>query len=117
MGTRVEYTPFRQFTLQNAAAATGNGEELILTDAHRGAESRFSLQITGTFVGTVTFEGTVDGTTYGPVGLINYADDAADATATAVGVFYLNCGGLLKFRARVSAYTSGAITVKAIVIP
>jgi hypothetical protein len=116
MGSRVEYTPFRQFTLQNAADATGNGEALVLTDAHRGAESRFTLQITGTFTGTVTFEGTVDGTNWQAVGLINYADDAADLTATAAGIFYLNCAGLLKFRARVSAYSDGNITVKAIAV-
>ena len=114
---RVEYTPFRQFTLQDAAEATGNGEALVLTDAHRGAESRFSLQVTGTFTGTVTFEATLDGTNWQACGLINYADDAADLTATAAGIFYLNCGGILQFRARISAISDGSITVKAIVVP
>lgn len=97
-------------TLQNAAAATGNGTPLNTMDK-RGY---LSVLVSGTFVGTVTFEGTVDGTNWFAVGLKTWADGAAVTTATAAGQFKLPLDLLIsKFRARVSAYTSGAITVVA----
>lgn len=101
-------------TLQNAAAATGNGTPIDM----RGFDY-LVVDVTGTFVGTVTFEGSIDSTTgsdgnYFAVGLKTAADGAAVTTATAAGAFKLppDMGGLAYFRARVSAYTSGAITVK-----
>src|SRR5215831_12279482 len=44
-------------TLQNAAVATGNGTIMSV-----GGLPFIAVQVTGTFVGTVTFEGTVNGT-------------------------------------------------------
>jgi hypothetical protein len=45
--------------LHNASVAVGNGAELKV----EGFESA-SFQISGTFVATLTFEGSVDGTTF-----------------------------------------------------
>lgn len=102
-------------TLQDAADATGNGVAIDLSDVSLSGATYLALQITGTFVGTVTFEGSVDKTNYAAVLVSNSAGSAA-ATATGVGIFTADVRGLNLFRARVSAYTSGAITVVAQVL-
>lgn len=96
-------------TLQSAAAATGNG---TATDMKRYA--RLVLEVSGTFVGTVTFEGTIDDTSWFVIGLKTAADATAVTSATAAGAFKLpsDLSALSQVRARVSAYSSGAITVK-----
>ena len=97
-------------TLQAAAAALGNGTAIDV-----GGFDALVVDVTGTFVGTVTFEGTIDDVSYFAVGLKTMADGAAVSTATAPGAFKLplDAGALSLFRARVSAFTSGTITVKA----
>lgn len=96
-------------TLQNAAAATGVGTAIDLK-----GRDKFTLHVTGTFVGTVSFEGTIDDSNFFPVGLKTAADGAAVTSATAAGAFKLPIDGpmLSQFRANITAYTSGAITVK-----
>lgn len=96
---------FRLVTLQSAAAATGNGT--ALQTAGFGSAR---LQVTGTFVGTLTFEGTIDGTTWVALEGVN-TSGARVTTATATGLFLFSVAGLMAIRARVSAYTSGSITV------
>lgn len=93
--------------MQSAAAATGNGTALEVSGCGAAA-----LQVSGTFVGTVTFEGTVDGSNWVSVQVQNVADGTVSTTATAAGVFLANIAGLAQMRARVSTYTSGAITVR-----
>ncbi len=78
--------------LQTAAAATGNGT------AARPKTSQGSIIVYGTFVGTVTFEGSMDGTNYAIIGT---AVTIPGVTAITTPCSYI--------RARVSAYTSGAI--------
>lgn len=96
-------------TLQNAAAATGVGVAVDMK-----GQSRLTVHVTGTFVGTVSFEGTIDDANWFAVGLKTAADGAAVTSATAAGAFKLPADGpeLSQFRANVTAYTSGAITVK-----
>jgi hypothetical protein len=97
-------------TLQDAAAATGNGVEIDFD----GFE-RLSVQVSGTFTATVTFEGSVDGTTYAAVGMQPLAGGSVATTATAAGIWVLPVANsaLATYRARVSAYTSGTIDVVA----
>ncbi len=97
-----------QFTLQNAVVATGNGTAIEMDTA-----KALVVEITGTFAGTVVFEGSIDGTSFFAVGLKTAADAAAVTSATAVGAWKLpvDADALKQFRARVSVYTSGAITV------
>lgn len=94
--------------LQAAAAATGNGTPINMT-----GQDTLVVDVTGTFVGTVTFEGTIDDTNWVAVGLLNVGTGAIATTATAAGMFKMpvDLACLSQFRARVSAYTSGAITV------
>lgn len=71
---------------------------------------KIGINIVGTFVGTVTFEATIDGT--------NWVATAAGAaatpttfvtTATAPGLFVADCFQFVGFRVRCSAFTSGSI--------
>jgi hypothetical protein len=97
-------------TLQDAAAATGNGTTLVVAD-----RATVTLQVVGTFAGTVTFEGTIDGTNW--ISLQAYSKATATistVTASTQGLFTIPVSGLRFFRARISAYTSGSITVYAV---
>jgi hypothetical protein len=66
------------------------------------------IQITGTFVATITFEATVDGTNYVALNCIPSNSGTAASTATAVGAFAVSSSGYAAIRARCSAYTSGS---------
>lgn len=105
-------------TMQNAATATGNGTAIKTasqtTNAMFGA---VGFQITGTFSATVTFEVTFDGSTWVEVMATNLSDDTRATTATAAGAYSVLLNGALQCRARISAYTSGSITVKGRLIP
>jgi hypothetical protein len=95
--------------MQNAAAATGNGTVLPMD----GAKAAM-LQVTGTFVGTITFEATVDGSNWVTYALSDLSTAARThaTTQTTTGIYVADDGaGLAAIRARISAYTSGAITV------
>ena len=92
--------------MQSAAVATGNGTAIDVTEL-----STLTMQVSGTFVGTVTFEATVDDTNWIAVQVKNRNSGKLSTTATGVGLYSLSVSGLQKVRARVSAWTSGNITV------
>ena len=74
-----------------------------------GGASAVGLQVTGTWVGQLEFEGTIDGTNYTSVEASN---GTATVNATAGNdIFILPGGGYLKVRTRASAWTSGSATV------
>ena len=95
--------------LQDAAAATGNGAALNVAGS-----ARLGVQVSGTFVATVTFETLIDGTNWVATAVNPVGGGAAVTTATAPGLFTVSIGGLAQFRARVT-WTSGAVTVDALV--
>jgi hypothetical protein len=68
--------------------------------------------VEGTFVGTVTFEGSLNGVTYFPVAATNVSTGALASTTTAPGLYRAEVVGGMTFRARMSAYTSGTADVK-----
>lgn len=69
-------------------------------------------QITGTFSGTVTFEGSVDGVNYVATAVVPVgATRTLTTTATAAGVWQQNVTGYSYARVRCSAFTSGTIVV------
>lgn len=78
-----------------------------------------TLQLSGTFSGTVIFESTSDanpspgGNWYTITG-VNEADGSAVTGATATGRFSFPNAGLTAIRVRCSAYTSGTISVTAV---
>ena len=58
----------------------------------------------------MTFEGTIDDDNWVAVRAFNLNDGSVGTTAAAAGLFQIPVSGLSKLRARVSAYTSGAVT-------
>lgn len=96
-------------TLQNAVGATGNGTAVPMTGFHG-----LSILVTISATATVTFEGSLDDTNWFAVGMKTAADGVAVVTATATGAFKLPTDmPLSSFRARVSAWTSGTVSVVA----
>jgi hypothetical protein len=76
---------------------------------------RIAFDVTGTFTGTITFEASVDGTTFVAFGGQAPAGGSTITTLTAPGVFQSpanSCQGFETVRARMSAYTSGTAVVK-----
>jgi len=94
-------------TLQDAAAATGNGTAMLAT-----GYSVLAFQVSGTFVGTVTFEGTVDNTNWVSLQAMNSANGTVATTATAAGVYVAFVGGFSQARARVTWTSGTSVTVK-----
>lgn len=70
-----------------------------------------AYQLTGTFSGTVTFEGSVDGTNYVAIAAEPIGGGSSVTTATAAGIWRVRAGGLHSVRARVSTYTSGTFVI------
>jgi hypothetical protein len=96
--------------LQNAAVATGAGTAIQMQGVNF-----LTVFITGITTATVSFEGTIDGTNWFAVGLKTAADGVAVTSATANGAFKLPADGpiLRQFRANITAWTAGTITVRA----
>lgn len=98
-------------TLQSAAVATGNGTAVTCTSGPEGSYATLALQVQGITTATITWEATIDGTNWVAVQATPLTTGTAATTATADGLFRVNVTGLVSFRARISAYTSGTITV------
>jgi hypothetical protein len=78
-----------------------------LTDGCGG----ITFTLTGTWSGTVTFEGTVDGTNWFAVKAFNLVAETTAITTVINGSFAVGCGSFQQVRARMSAYTSGTAAV------
>jgi len=97
-------------TLQSAAVATGNGTAMDVANY-----SSVALLVTIADTATVTFEGSEDGSTYASKVCTSISNTSGTlvTSATATGTYQCSVAGLAKFRARVSAWTAGAVTVLA----
>lgn len=73
--------------------------------------STIAFTVTGTWVATLTFEATTDGTTWFPVLATIPSTGVSGSTSSANGSFVSGTGGYQSFRVRASAYTSGTIAV------
>lgn len=98
--------------MQENAVATGNGAELS-THNFGGAV----IQLVGPFTGTVTWEGTLDGVNWVAVPATNRTSGTAATTATTAGIYLILAQGMIKVRARVSAWTDGDIDATGIAVP
>lgn len=101
--------------LSNDTTASGSltAVEQAVTLTLQGRAGAAAL-ITGTWVATLAFEGSVDGTTW--IGIETYAPSTASesvqSTTTVNGTFqFMSRAGFQQVRARVSAYTSGTLVV------
>lgn len=101
-------------TLQSAAAATGNG-----TAMNVDGYSTVGVQVTISNTATVTFEATQDLSAWQAVVCTLTSSTSATlvASVTATGTYHCAVSGMVQFRARVSAYTSGTVTVTATASP
>jgi hypothetical protein len=70
-----------------------------------------TMEITGTFTGTLTFEATAGGATWFSVAPINLSTGVAATTTTTTGQFSLTNSGLLRFRARATAAITGGANI------
>lgn len=100
----------RQTVMQSAAVATGNGTAINTIDVD-GAFSVATMQVTGITTATITFEVTNDGTNWVGILAENLTTGTEATTATADGIYRVTVLGVRQLRARVSAWTSGTITV------
>lgn len=85
-----------------------NAADEVLTIGVRSLAG-VALQLTGTFVGTVTFQATVDGNTWVSFNMVPAASATAASSSTGTGAWSANCAGYEAIRANVTAYTSGTI--------
>ncbi|MBK9156740.1 MAG: hypothetical protein IPM11_01190 [Micropruina sp.] len=93
-----------------AGAATANSALEIDADAR----SLGSVQITGTWTGTLVLQGTIDGTTWVTVGgtpFVNVNTRAAAANITANGIYQFDASGFMKSRITASAAVTGTAVV------
>lgn len=73
--------------------------------------NQVQVQVAGTFVGTATFEASMDGATWIAVPMTPIGGGATVTTATAPGQWFCATLAPLHFRTRCSAFTSGTIVV------
>jgi hypothetical protein len=92
-------------SLQAAATADGNGSSADITTAER-----IVVDVSGTFIGRVNFEARLTGGTWRPIVLNSFAYGAAGGTSSP-GAFTGDVKDYDEFRARISDYVSGSITV------
>lgn len=96
----------RENVFASGSLAALNSEVLVAVDGSQ----LVSLDLRGTFSGTVSIEGTVDGINYVTLPLRGAAGPQYAAGATLPGVYHAPCAGFRTIRARMSAYTSGVAT-------
>lgn len=77
-----------------------------------GGFASIGIQLGGTWVGTVTFEGTIDTGDWQTFNATKTNSSSPATTATANGIWIGSVSGLRKIRVRVSAFTSGRINVQ-----
>lgn len=96
-------------TAQSIAATSGNA---VTVSALQGV-SGVAVQITGTWTGTVTFEGSVDGTNFFTISMFVYTGSTGVpvTTATANGQWQGDIAGCTSFRVRCSVTGTGTIVV------
>src|ERR1700682_4476665 len=70
--------------------------------------SAAGFEISGTFVGTVVIEATINGTTWFTPNMLNIDKSAGTGSLTAPGRRLIQLTGIGALRARMSAFTSGA---------
>lgn len=70
-----------------------------------------AFQIQGTFSGTITFEGSVQGSEFKSLRVVATDSSSAVTTATTTGVYVGSAVGLTTVRARMSSYSSGGASV------
>ena len=95
-----------EHTFQSAVAATADGTAMDV-----GGLAAVGISVEGITSAIITFEGTLDDTNYYAVQVMNQNNGAVATTTAADGLFLAPVAGMSKFRARISTYVGGTITV------
>jgi hypothetical protein len=96
----------KRVRMQNAAAATGNGETVAVA-----GKAGVLLEVSGTYAAVITVEGSVQEDWFA---VDSYAMNGGNRSTTITnteGLYWVPAPGLQSVRARISAYTSGSVTV------
>lgn len=118
-GTITAYSGFGAGTSTGISTAPAAGSTLVLTPTGTDASGAtvqydrpsWTVQITGTWVGMLTVEETLDGTTWVPVNSRQSAGGRLSNNFTVNGLFRGSYGGVGAVRVRSSAFTSGTAVV------
>jgi hypothetical protein len=96
---------------QDAETATGDGVSLLIP-----GWATIGVQVVISDAATVTFEATADGSNWVSVACTSIASTsgAMSTTATASGIYQCPVAGMGEFRARISGFAGGTVTVKGI---
>ena len=101
--------PSPLITMQSAITETANGTAIQMAGSQMAM-----IQVEGISGDTITFEATIDGSTWYAVAMVSPTSTtrARATTATADGLYFLEpTAGLSQLRARISTYGAGTITV------
>ena len=74
-------------------------------------QSSANIQITGTWTGTIQFEGTTGGVTFDPINGVFSSSSVPAPTATVNGTYRITPGALASIQARMSVFGSGSATI------
>lgn len=107
---------YTKVTLQSAATSTGNGTAVECTPVSDGPYYSLTAQVRGITTATITWEGTIDGSNWVAIQATNLTSGTAATTTESDGLFRLTVHGLQMVRARISAYTSGTITITGVLV-
>ena len=102
-----DQTPIADISAVGTLAAAAQTVALSLNGQSAGTAS-----ITGTWVGTITFEGTIDGTNYFSINAVSASTSAPQTTTIANGLYRITPGGLTQIRVNMSSFTSGTASIK-----
>jgi hypothetical protein len=83
-------------------------------DINLSGSDTFAFQVSGTWVGTISFSGSLDGTNYIPFGvhtLVRANNYDQQATTTINGIFVHETHSVNFLRIQMTSYTSGTATV------
>ena len=94
--------------VSNAGALSGATQVVNLPITR---ESAGTVQITGTWIGRITFEATLDGTNFYPINAVSASTSSPQTTTTVNGLYRLTPSGALSFRANMTSFTSGTANI------
>jgi hypothetical protein len=95
-------------TLSPDSHLTADGDLLEMSVTGMGG---VAIQVQGTFTATISFEGTVNGGAWAALRVCPIGTSVSATSASAAGIWFACCVGLLKVRARVSSYSDGSARV------
>lgn len=73
--------------------------------------STVGIQISGTFVATLLLEGTIDGSNWFSLGMVDPTTGVVASSLTTTGALVGSCAGLKDVRVRSSSFTSGLVSI------